>query len=86
VLEKSHARNESGTHCGGPKIPTLIVSGGNAKNISFPAVFGIGALFVGFDMDQCYHANGHKGMFFVVMLLLDMCMHRKIWVHTRLPN
>jgi hypothetical protein len=34
------------------------VFGGCAQDKSFDAVFCVGAAFVGFVMDQCFHANG----------------------------
>jgi len=41
-------------------------------------VFGIGAAFVRFVMDQCLHANGNKCMYVVVVLFVDMCICRAL--------
>ncbi len=72
MLEKSCPRDARGACCGGPKLPALIVFGGRAQDKCFCAVFGIGAAFVGFVVDQCFHANGDKGMPIIVVVFEDM--------------
>ncbi len=74
MLEKGCPRDARGECCGGPKFPTSIVFGGGAQDKSFGVVFCVGAAFVGFVMDQCFHANGDKWMPIVVMMFIDMCI------------
>jgi hypothetical protein len=76
VLEKSCPRDARGACYGGPKLPTSIVLGECAQNNSFCAVFGVGAAFVGFVVDQCFHADGDKGMPIIVVVFVDMCIRR----------
>jgi hypothetical protein len=52
------------------------VFGGCAQDKCFCAVFGIGVAFVGFVVDQCFHANGDKGMPIIVVVFVDMCICR----------
>ena len=63
-----------GACCGGPKFSTLIVFSGRAQDKSFYAGVCVGAAFVGFVVDQCFHANGDEGMLIVVMVFIDMCI------------
>ena len=74
MLEKSSPGDACGACCGDPKLPTLIVFGGRAQDKCFCAVFDVGATFMGFVVDQCFHANGDKGMPIIVMLFVDMCI------------
>ena len=76
MLEKSCPGDARGACCGGTKLPTLIVFGGRAQDKCFCAVFGIGAAFVGFVMDQCFHADGDKGMPIIVVVFVDMYIHK----------
>jgi hypothetical protein len=76
VFEKGCPGDARGTCCGGPKLPTLIVFGGRAQDKCFCAVFGVGAAFVGFVVDQFFHSNGDKGMPIIVMVFVDMCIHQ----------
>jgi hypothetical protein len=69
VLKKSCSGDASCVCSGGPKFPMF---GGRG----FGAVFGIGAVLVGFVMDQGFHANGDKRMPIVVMLFVDMGVHQ----------
>ncbi len=74
MLEKIFPGDVHGACCGGPKLPTLIVFGGRAQDKCFCTVCGVGAAFVGFVMDQCFHADGDKGMPIIVMVFVDMCI------------
>ena len=65
-----------GACCGGPNLPTLIVFGGRAQDNCLCAVFGVGAAFVGFVVDQCFHADGDKGMLIIVVVFVDMCIRQ----------
>jgi hypothetical protein len=76
VLEKSCPRDARGACCGDPTLLTSIVFGGRAQNKSFCAVFGVGAAFVGFVVDQCFHVNGDKGMPIIVVVFVNMWIHR----------
>ncbi len=76
MLEKSCPGDVRGTCCGGPKLRTLIVFDRRAQDKCFCAVFGIGAAFVGFVVDQCFHADGDKGMPIIVVVFVDMCIRR----------
>ncbi len=84
MFEKSCPGDAHGACYGGPKFPTSIVFGGRAQEKCFCAVFGIGAAFVGFVVDQCFHANGDEGMPIIVMVFVDMCICQYIWMRTRL--
>ncbi len=76
MLEKSCPGDACGAYCGGPKLSTLIVFGGRAQDKCFCAVFGVGAAFVGFVVDQCFHANGDKGMPIIVVVFKNMCIRQ----------
>jgi hypothetical protein len=76
VFEKSCPGDACGACCGGPKLSTLIVFGGRAQDKCFGAVFGVGAVFVGFVVDQCFHADGDEGMPIIVVVFIDMCIRR----------
>ncbi len=65
-----------GACCGGPKLPTSIVFGGCAQDKCFGAVFCVGAAFVGFVVDQCFHVDGDEGMLIIVVVFVDMCIHQ----------
>ncbi len=49
-------------------------------------MFGVGAVFVGFVVDQCFHADGDKGMLIIVVVFVDMCIRQLVWMHTRLSK
>ncbi len=76
MLEKGCPGDARGVRCGGPKFSTLIVFGGRAQDKSFGKVFCVGAAFVEFVMDQCFHANGDEWMPIVVVMFVDMCIRR----------
>ncbi len=76
MLEKGCPGDVRGAFCRGPYFPTSIVFDGRAQDKSFGAVFCVGAAFVGFVMDQCFHADGDKWMPIVVMMFVDMCICR----------
>ncbi len=86
MLEKSCPGDARGACCGGPKLPTSIVFGGRAQDKCFCAVFGVGALFVGFVVDQCFHADGDKVMLIIVVVFVDMCIHQLVWMRTKLSK
>jgi hypothetical protein len=59
---------------GVPKLPTSIVFGRRAQDKCFCAVFGIGAGFVGFVVDQCFHVDGDEGMPIIIVVFVNMCI------------
>jgi hypothetical protein len=67
VLEKA-APEMRGACCRGSKCPTLMLFGGRSQDKSFCAVFSVGFAFVWFVVDQCFHANGDKGVPIVIVV------------------
>jgi hypothetical protein len=84
VLEKSCPGDARGACCGGPKLPTSIVFSGRSQDKCLCAVFGIGAAFVGFVVDHCFHADGDERMPIIVVVFVDMCIRWQVWMRTRL--
>ncbi len=76
MLEKSCPGDAHGACCGGPKLPTWIVFGGRAQDKCFCAVFGVGAVFVEFVVDQCFHADGDNRMPIIVVVFVDICIRQ----------
>ena len=76
VLEKGCPGDACGMCCGGPKFQTSLVFSGRAQVNSFCAVFGVGAAFVWFVVNQCFHADQYKGMPIVIVGFVDMCICR----------
>jgi len=50
-----------------------VLWGSKISNIN-SVVFGIGAVFLWFVVNQCFHVDGDKGIPIAIVVFIDMCI------------